>query len=253
MSTKRRRRWPSARRRCRPSWLLSLTRCCSNSRVVVPRCPRSSSASVGWPGTVPSPRWTIHQRRWCLPPTVQLGCSHLVRARPVLPRPRPKSEIPRRAQRCCRHMLRLRLAMDHLPTPRPKWWPALSSSAPTQVHVEGHPGGEPPTRVTVALDNQDPETLRPEDAQQAAEHARRSAKTKLVAVIPTMFAPPPPPPQPTLIESEGSSLLRQVAAHAAFYLARRTADDGAAAGALCLAGVNFIADAPPLLLGLVRT
>ena len=85
--------------------------------------------------------------------------------------------------------------------------PALSSSAPTQVHVEVHPGGEPPTRVTVALDNQDPETLRPEDAQQAAEHARRSAKTKLVAVIPTMFAPPPPP-QPTLIESEGSSLLR---------------------------------------------
>ena len=61
--------------------------------------------------------------------------------------------------------------------------------------------------MTVALDNQDPETLRPEDAQQAAEHARRSAKTKLVAVIPTMFAPPPPP-QPTLIESEGSSLLR---------------------------------------------
>jgi hypothetical protein len=63
--------------------------------------------------------------------------------------------------------------------------------------------------VTVALDNQDPETLRPEDAQQAAEHARRSAKTKLVAVIPTMFAPPPPPPPPTLIESEGSSLLRR--------------------------------------------
>lgn len=80
-------------------------------------------------------------------------------------------------------------------------------AAPTQVHVEQGSGNSDRTQVKVAAVSDDPETLRPEEAHEAAEHIRRSAKTKLVSIIPTMLASPQslPMPKPTLLDGEFQS------------------------------------------------
>ena len=79
-------------------------------------------------------------------------------------------------------------------------------AAPTQVHSEHGLGQSDRTQVKVAPISDDPETLRPDEAQQAAEHIRRSAKTKLVSIIPTLMASPQPMtqpmPMPTLLDGD---------------------------------------------------
>jgi len=82
-----------------------------------------------------------------------------------------------------------------------------SSSAATQVRDDGRLSSEQRTQVKVPVESEDPETLRPEEAQQAAEQIRRNAQTKLVSAIPTMYAPPPP--QPTLVDGDSVSLIHK--------------------------------------------
>ncbi len=86
----------------------------------------------------------------------------------------------------------------------------VPATAPTQIQEGQRRGGEERTQLKVPAPNDDPETLRPEEAQQAAEQIRRSAKTKLVSVIPTLMAVPQPltspMPQPTLLDGDHQRL-----------------------------------------------
>lgn len=86
----------------------------------------------------------------------------------------------------------------------------VPATAPTQIQDGQRRGGEERTQLKVPAPNDDPETLRPEEAQQAAEQIRRSAKTKLVSVIPTLMAVPQPltspMPQPTLLDGDHQRL-----------------------------------------------
>ena len=81
----------------------------------------------------------------------------------------------------------------------------------TQVHSGTRDSGQSDARVKVAPISDDPETLRPDEAQQAAEHIRRSAKTKLVSIIPTLMASlqpmTQPMPMPTLLDGDLPSKL----------------------------------------------
>ena len=82
-------------------------------------------------------------------------------------------------------------------------------AAPTQVQAEQGLGNSERTQIKVAAVSDDPETLRPDEAQRSAEHIRRSAKTKLVSIIPTLLASPQslsqPMQQPTLLDGEAQS------------------------------------------------